>query len=98
MPLNATVDDLYYANIYSADFEKQLRELPYIDDFGRASGRPGQSSGTYGFQINNDINKPVTIDVCECDFKAFENTILMYLHLFQLHLILEGLVLELVVR
>ena len=72
MPLNATVDDLYYANIYSADFEKQLRELPYIDDFGRASGRPGQSSGTYGFQINNDINKPVTIDVCECDFKAFE--------------------------
>ena len=72
MPLNATVDDLYYAQTYSTEFEKQLHELPYIDDFGRASGRPGQSSGTYGFQLNNDINKQVTMDVCECDAKAFE--------------------------
>ena len=72
MPLNASVDNLYYASPYSADFEKQLTELPNAADFGRASGRPGQSSGTYGFQLNNDINKQVTMDVCECDSKAFE--------------------------
>ena len=72
MPLNASVDNLYYASPYSADFEKQLTELPNAADFGRASGRPGQSSGTYGFLLNNDINKQVTMDVCECDSKAFE--------------------------
>ena len=72
MPLNASVDELYYASPYSADFEKQLTELPNAADFGRASGRPGQSSGTYGFQLNNDVNKPVIMDVCECDSKAFE--------------------------
>ena len=72
MPLNASVDELYYASPYSADFEKQLTELPNAADFGRASGRPGQSRFTYEFQLNNDVNKPVIMDVCECDSKAFE--------------------------
>ena len=72
MPLNATTDDLYYAKTYSADFEKTLRELPYVEEFGRASGRPGQSSGTYGFRLNNEVNKDVTMQMCECDEKAFE--------------------------
>ena len=72
MPLNAAVDDLYYARPYSADFEKQLRELPYADDFGRAMGRPGQHSGSYGFRLTNDLDKYVKIDVCECDSKAFD--------------------------
>ena len=72
MPLNATTDDLYYAMTYSADFEKTLRELPYVEEFGRASGRPGQSSGTYGFRLNNEVNKDVTMQMCECDEKAFE--------------------------
>ena len=54
MPLNASVDNLYYASPYSADFEKQLTELPNAADFGRASGRPGQSSRTYGFQDITD--------------------------------------------
>ncbi len=72
MPLNATTDDLYYAKTYSADFEKTLRELPYVEEFGRASGRPGRSSGTYGFRLNNEANKDVTMQMCECDAKAFE--------------------------
>ncbi len=72
MPLNATTDDLYYAKTYSADFEKTLSELPYVEDFGRAYGRPGQSNATYGFNLNNDANKEITINVCQCDSKAFE--------------------------
>ena len=72
MPLNATTDDLYFARIYSADFEKTLRELPYVEDFGLAIGRPGQTSYKYGFRLNNDVNKDISMNICNCDSKAFE--------------------------
>lgn len=72
MPLNANTDSLFICDTYNDDFDKTLRELPYVEKFGRASGRPGQCQASYGFPLNDDINNLVKMEICECDSASFE--------------------------
>ena len=72
MPLNANADSLFICSTLNSEFEKTLRELPYVEKFGRAHGRPGQSIGSYGFPLNNDFEKPVRLGIFECDTTAFQ--------------------------
>ena len=72
MPLNANVDSLFICNPLNDEFGKTLRELPFVEKFGRTQGRPGSSFGTFGFPLNDDIDNSVTLDICECDLTAFE--------------------------
>ena len=72
MPLNANADSLFICRTLNSEFEKTLRGLPYVEKFGRAHGRPGKSSGSYGFPLNNDFEKPVRLGIFECDTTAFQ--------------------------
>ena len=72
MPLNANTDSLFICTTLNSEFEKTLRELPYVEKFGRAHGRPGKSLGSYGFPLNNDFEKPVRLGIFECDTTAFQ--------------------------
>ena len=72
MPLNANADSLFICSTLNSEFEKTLRELPYVEKFGRAHGRPGKSIGSYGFPLNNDFEKPVRLGIFECDTTAFQ--------------------------
>ena len=71
MPLNATTEGLYLCRTHSCGFEKTLRELPYVGQIGRAQGRPGDGSTSFGFLLNDDINVSVTVRLCYCDSTAF---------------------------
>ena len=71
MPLNANTEGLYLCRTRSAGFEKTLRELPYVGSIGRSQGRPGDGASSFGFLLNNDINKSVTVQLCYCDSTAF---------------------------
>ncbi len=72
MPLNTGTDGIYIGSTYTADFAKTLSELPYVEKFGRAMGRPGQNYATMGFILKDDINKQVKVNLCHCDSTAFE--------------------------
>ena len=72
MPLNANTEGLFICRTFSGEFEKTLRELPYVAEFGRCQGRPGMSYGRYGFELEGDVPKEVSLDICECDSAAFE--------------------------
>ena len=72
MPLNADTDSLFICNTYNEEFDKTLRELPYVEKFGRTQGRPGSCYATYGFPLNDDIDNLVTLEICECDSASFE--------------------------
>ena len=63
MPLNANTDSLFICTTSNNEFEKTLQELPYVETFGRAHGRPGQSYGSYGFPLNNDFEKQVRLGI-----------------------------------
>ena len=71
MPLNANTDSLFICTTSNNEFEKTLQELPYVETFGRAYGRPGESYGSYGFPLNNDFEKQVRLGIFECDATAF---------------------------
>ena len=72
MPLNANTDSLFICHTLNNEFEKTLRELPYVETFGRAHGRPGHSYGSYGFPLNDDFEKRVRLGIFECDATAFQ--------------------------
>ena len=72
MPLNTNSEGIYICRTYSAEFEKTLRELPYVEKIGRAQGRPGRGYGTYGFELDEEGKTEVVMDFCECDSAAFE--------------------------
>ena len=72
MPLNANTEGLFICRTFSGEFEKTLRELPYVAEFGRSQGRPGMAYGSYGFELEGDVRKEVSLDICECDSAAFE--------------------------
>ena len=72
MPLNANTEGLFICRTFSGEFEKTLRELPYVAEFGRCQGRPGMSYGRYGFELEGDVPKEVSLDICECDSAAFK--------------------------
>ena len=71
MPLNANTEGLYRCGRLNDDFTKTLRELPFVEEFGRSTGRPGERSASFGFWLNNDPDKPVSLDICECDTTSF---------------------------
>ena len=72
MPMNANTEGLFICRTFSGEFEKTLRELPYVAEFGRCQGRPGMAYGSYGFELEGDVPKEVSLDICECDSAAFE--------------------------
>ncbi len=72
MPLNANSDSLFICHTSNNEFENTLRELPYIEKFGAADGRPGNAYATYGFPLNGDLDKHVTLGLLECDTTAFD--------------------------
>ena len=72
MPMNANTEGLFICRTFSGEFEKTLRELPYVAEFGRCQGRPGMAYGSYGFELEGDVPKEVRLDICECDSAAFE--------------------------
>ena len=72
MPMNANTEGLFICRTFSGEFEKTLRELPYVAEFGRCQGRPGMAYGSYGFELEGDVSKEVSLDICECDSAAFE--------------------------
>ena len=72
MPLNANTEGLFICRTFSGEFEKTLRELPYVAEFGRSLGSPGMAYGSYGFDLEGDIPRKVNLDICECDSTAFE--------------------------
>ena len=72
MPLNANTEGIFICSTFSGEFEKTLRELPYVAEFGRSQGRPGNAYGSYGFELEGDVSKEVSLDICECDSAAFE--------------------------
>ena len=71
MPLNANTEGLYLCKTFTGGFEKTLMELPYVSQIGRCEGRPGESSSLYGFELNNDVNKEVTVSISYCDSASF---------------------------
>ena len=71
MPLNANSEGIYICKTFSAGFDKTLAELPFVEEYGRAQGRPGSAYGSYGFELNNEANKDITLDICECDSASF---------------------------
>jgi len=71
MPLNANTEGLYRCGRLNDDFTKTLRELPFVEEFGRSNGRPGERCASFGFRLDNDPDKPVSLDICECDTTSF---------------------------
>ncbi len=73
MPLNANIDNLYLCNThtFSPDFEKKLEELPYVSDYGRTYGRPGQSASTSIVPLDEFYHDYVFLGAISCDTTAF---------------------------
>ena len=72
MPLNANTDSLFFCKPQNAEFGKTLSELPFVDKYGRCTGRPGAARKKVGFPLNDDINNHVTLNICKCDSTSFE--------------------------
>ena len=71
MPLNADTEGLFICRTFSSGFENILRELPYIEEIGRADGRPGYSYGTLGFPDSENNNNMISLNIMRCDSTAF---------------------------